>query len=146
MNLVDIRGGKGVEVRSGIAAQVARAHINVVHVEQQPAAGTPYEFREKLDLAELVTFEAQVVTGIFDRDAPLQRVLDARNVGTDPIQRFSRARKRQQVRVIRAVPGRPGEMLRYERRLEALDEALEIREVRRVGPGIGRQRHRYAMQ
>ncbi len=146
VDFVDQRAGKPVDVGLRGEAHVAAADEDVVHVEQQPAAAAPREFGEKIDFVQFVLVHAQVVRRILDGDPPPERFLHAVDVVADARERLRVARKRQQVGMVGAAPGRPGEVLGDQRRLESIDQGGQSRKVCRVGFGIGRQRHADAVQ
>lgn len=84
--------------------------------------------------------------GIFDGDAPLQGILRAGNVAGDARQRRTGTRERQQVGVVGAAPGRPGEVFGYQRRLNAPRQRGQSLQMRRVRFGIRGERKRDTMQ
>jgi hypothetical protein len=113
--------------------EVARRDEDVVDVEQQPAPGAPRERLEEVDLVPFVADAGEVVGRVFDRDPAAERSLHPVDVLDDARQCLARARKRQQIGAIRALPGRPRQMLGHERGRESIDEGGEAAQVSSSG-------------
>ena len=146
---VDFRhriAGKGIEVGRGRIAEIVRADIDVVDVEEQAATGAARELGEKIGFVPRMPVDTQIVRGIFDGDAPAERILRAGDIFGNALQRFGGARKRQQVRLVGAAPAAPGEVFRYQPGLDPLGERREAREMASVGGCVGGERQRDAVQ
>src|SRR5262249_20125634 len=97
VDLRDRGGLEGAEVGEGVEVEVVGAHVEVVDVAQQLAAGGPRERVQEIGLADGRVPELQVGGGIFQQDAAAPRVLRPREVGADEAERLFRVRQRQQV-------------------------------------------------
>ena len=83
---------------------------------------------------------------VLEQDRAADRLLHFVDVIGDACERRPRVGQRQQVVEIGRVVGRPGEMLGNQRRLVAIDERLETREMRLVERLRPADRHAHAVQ
>src|SRR5262249_27693301 len=86
MDLGDRAFGQRIEVGVRILVEVAAAHINVVDVEQDAAAGTPRQLAKELGLGDGRVPEAQIARWIFHEDAAGEHVLHAGNTRAHRVQ------------------------------------------------------------
>ena len=90
--------------------------------------------------------ELQIAGDVLDQDLPAQKILRAADIGADDIERLLGIGQRQQIVQMASADRAPAQMIGHQRRLEALDQRLELRQMR-VAQAIGRtQRQPYAMQ
>ena len=75
--------GKGIEIGLRRSAEVAGGHEDVVHVQQNAAAGAAHQFRQEFALVHLVAGEFQIAGQVFQQDGAAQRVLGFRDVAGD---------------------------------------------------------------
>ena len=139
-------GGKRIDIAFGRGAEIAGADVDVVDVEQQRAARAPRQLGEKIDLVPVVALQREIVRRVLDGDGAAKRGLHPVDVVAQPAQRLVAARKGQQVGKVDPVLPRPGQVLRYQRRLDAPGERGQAGQralVGRVGPG---ERQRNPMQ
>jgi len=86
MHFGDVLTRRCVDVRICIEAEVVRADVDVVDVEQQPATGASAQLDQKLDFTVLVLVgHLQIVRRIFDQNRALDRVLRPLNVVGDAL-------------------------------------------------------------
>ena len=131
---------KCIQVGLGGVSEIVRTDVHIVHVEQQAAAGAAREFLEEINLVPGMAVDFQVVRRVFDSDALLQRVLRPGHIVGNSRERLAGARKRQQVGVVGAAPGGPGEMLGDQCGPDAPREPGQPCEVLRIRFGIGSER------
>ncbi|MNE65775.1 hypothetical protein D3C80_1612820 [compost metagenome] len=91
-------------------------------------------------------FHGQVVAGVFQRNAAPQRILGALHVVADADQGLVAAGKRQQVGEVLPAPARPCQVLRYQRRLQLVDQRPQAVQVHFVWRDVRRQRQRDTVQ
>ena len=120
--------------------------IDVVHVEQEPAAGAVDDLAQELDLAHGRVLEGDIGRGILQQHLAPERLLHLVDVVGDAGKRLVVVGNRQKIVEIDAVMGRPGEMLGEQRRLVAVDHALQAREMLAVERPGAADRQRHAMQ
>src|SRR6478672_3947793 len=125
MNLTHSLRGNGVEPGRSVETDVVRTDRNVVDVDKQSASAAPRELGQEACLAPAVLMKVEIVGRIFDEDLPSEDVLDPADIVGTARQHFVGARNGQEIGETSAVQARPGEMLRYERGLEAVDELLQ---------------------
>ena len=127
-------------------AVIGRRHEDIVDVEQQPAAGAPRDGADKIRLAHCRFVEQDIGRGIFEQEPPADRLLHLVDMIAHRRERRLRVGQRQQVVEIGGLVGRPSQMLGDERRLVALNESAEAREMRLVQGLRTADRHAYAVQ
>ena len=120
--------------RQRIEAVVDRRDIDVVHIEQQPAARARDHLGDELRLRDRGRFEAEIGRRVLDQHAPAKVILNLSDVRADAGQRASVIRDRQQV--VEKHPGvrSPGEMLGKRGRLVAGEkrfQSIQMQAVRR---------------
>ena len=122
VNLPDRLQRERVEPGKGIEAVVARAHEEVVQVEQESAAGAPGQLGEELGLGDLLVLEAEIGGRVLDEHAPTEMILGPGHVVGHHAERFAGHRHRQQVGEETVADPAPGKVFRDQEGLEALDE------------------------
>ena len=122
-------GRHGVEVFVGVEAVVLRGHVDVVHIEQNPAVRALDHLAEKLPLRHFGDVELDVAAHVFDRDGDLQKVLHFADIARGGFHGFPRVGHGQKVVRVAAVHAAPAEVIADPRRLRALGQALEFAEV-----------------
>ena len=141
VDLLDRVERERIEPGTGIECVVARAHEQVVHVEQQPATGAPSEIGEEFRLRDLLAVEPEVGRRVLDEHAPPEMLLGPSDVVGHHVERFPGHRHRQQVGEEAVAYPAPRQVLRDHEGLEAVDEPLQTVQ---VVPGrrlAGAQRH-----
>ncbi len=126
-----------------VVAVVEGADIDVVDVEQQPAAGAARELGQKLPFRHFGIVELHIGRDIFQHDGAAEEILHQLHAADDVVERFLGVGDRQQIMQVLAVHAGPAQMVRHPFRLDAAREilqALQIFEIRRRGGG-DRQRH-----
>ena len=122
---------------------VARADIDIVHVEQQQAVGAFRHFGQKIPFAAVGGAKADIARRIFDQNALPQIILHTADIVDDALQCRCVIGQRQQVMAVMRVDPGPAQMIRNPQRLDPIGERLQRRQIgaveRLVGPD--RQRH-----
>src|SRR5712692_905543 len=146
MDLAHRFGRQRCEIRRSPPAVVARAHVNVVHVAQNPAACVPGHPSEKFPLGNRRVPELQIGGRVLDEDPVLQMILNLRDVPADDLERLFGHRQRQEI--CEVVPARDaeGEMLGHEPGLRPLDELPHSREMRGIEPFCTAERKSRAVE
>ncbi len=90
-----LHGGGFVAARATLLVQ--RIQHQVVHVQQQAAAGLPRQLLEAVRLGQRVVGQAQIGTEVFHQQRLLQMVLHLQHVGRHDLQRGFGVGHRQQV-------------------------------------------------
>src|SRR5262245_7641237 len=122
------------DIAIALEAEVVCAEIDVAHVAQKAAAGAPDELGQKLDLRHGRSAESHIARWVLDQILPPKRVLHFVNMCADDAQRFLGVRQRQEVVEVLARVGRPGEVARYEDRIDPIDQRPDAGKVRPVYP------------
>ena len=126
-----------------IVAVVEGADIDVVDVEQQPAAGAARQLGQEFPFRHFGIVELDIGRDIFEHDGAAEEILHQLHAADDVVERFLGVGDRQQIVQVLAVHAGPAQMVRNPFRLDAPGEvfqALQIFEIRRRGGG-DRQRH-----
>lgn len=97
MNFLDGRSGERRQVFRCIEAEIVRADIRVVDVDEKSAPCSADELRQKLRFGPFVARKLDVQRGILNKNAPTERGLHDVDVARNPIERRARSRKREQV-------------------------------------------------
>jgi hypothetical protein len=114
--------------------------VDVVHVDQQTAAGATRDLGQEVDLVPVVARHRQIGRWVLDQQPAPQSVLRFVDVAADQRQHFAAARNGQQVRVIDPAPLRPGQVLGHHEGLEAVDQGAisgQMLAIRAFVPGQG---------
>ncbi len=106
--------------------------VQVVHVQQQAAAGAPHQRRQEGGLGHRRMVEGDIGRGVLHQDAPAEHVLHLRDMVGDVRERSLGIGQRQQVVQELAAMARPGEMLADQPGLVAFDEGLQAAQMIRV--------------
>ena len=109
--------------------EILRAHVHVVHVQQQPAARDADDRDEKFPFVQTRMFEGHVGGHILEKQAGAQRVLGFADLARQHFDGFVGVRQRQQIIEEFAARMTPAGVLGDERRFEALDGAFHTGEV-----------------
>src|SRR5215831_14718365 len=120
MDLADRASAQGGEISARVPAVIAGAHVDVVDVAQNAAAGTGGNGGKEFPLGNRRMLEREIRRRILDEDAALEKGLCLIDVATDDIERFLGQWQRQQVTEIRAGHDAPRKMLGHEPRFETL--------------------------
>ena len=115
MNLADMLHGKRIEIGHRLEAVIDRGDIDVVDVEQEPAAGAADDRAQEFGLAHGRVREGDIGRRVFEQDGALKGLLHLVDMVRHAGQRRLVIGQRQKVVEIDAVMRRPGEMLREER-------------------------------
>jgi hypothetical protein len=131
------RGGRhAVDEGARIDAEIARAHVHVVHVEQQAAAG-PFDDRgQEFPLGEMRVLERHVGGHVLDEQARPEEVLRLAHLRGQVLDGFVGEGQRQQVVEMFAAGVAPAGVFGHQRGLEAADRAahaLQVIAVEAVG-------------
>ena len=86
------------------------------------------------------------MSGILNQNLPTEGVLHSADIGGAASQHFIRARNGQQIWEATTIETRPGQVLRNESWLKAIDEALESGKMVWIGFGSSGQGHPDAMK
>ena len=121
--------GQGVNRAAGKAG-VERVDIDIVHIDQQAAAGALNQFAEKRGFIAVRTFEVKISRQVFHQQRPLQPVLHALHVVAHHVERGIVESKGQQVRGVQLAAGRRASrktgMVGDADRLDAFDQAGQL--------------------
>ena len=131
--------GQGLDVAFGIDAAVAGAQVHVVEVEQETASAAPGDFVQEVRLVHLAD-EGQVVGRILKQDATPDRTLVPIHPFHQPPHYVAGTGQGQEVREPDPVRPRPDRVLRHQYGLEFLHQALDRRQVPRLGRGRSAKR------
>ncbi len=105
------REGQRLDERVGIAPVVHARHMDIVDVEQQPAARAPDKLRDEFAFAQGRFDKLDISGGILNEHAPPQAFLDAVNMLADTIKGARIVRGGQQVIEEGPAMARTGEVL-----------------------------------
>src|SRR5262245_5813392 len=125
MNFPDRVAWKAPDPCPGIESDIVGRDIDIIDVEQEPAACATNELGEKLCLVHGRPSKVDICREILNEDLTPERRLGQIDVSGENCERFLIVRNRQQVIEIDTVADAPGEMLRHERRLIAVADGLE---------------------
>ena len=109
---------------------------DVVDVEQQAAAGAPDQLPKEFGLAHRRFREDHIGRRVLEQDRAADGLLHFVDMIGDARERRLGVGQRQQIVEVGRLVRRPGEMLGNQRRLVAIDERLETREMR-LSSGCG---------
>ena len=126
-----------IQIDEGVEAVVFRGHVDVVHVEKDPAIGALHDFGEELPFAHLRNVELRVAGDIFDDHGDLDEVLDLANLLRGNLDRLPGVGHGQQIVGVAAIDRAPAEMIAEPARAGAADEGFEAAEMLAV-EGVGR--------
>src|SRR5439155_24861267 len=126
--------GNLVEIGDRVEADITRAHVDVVDVEQEPASRVAYDVGQEIRLWDRGFTKAQVARRILDEEPPTERVLRLGDVVAHQVKRLVGVRERQQVIHVASAEAAPGEMIGDQRWLDAFDESAQAAEM----PGVER--------
>src|SRR5262249_16844781 len=121
-DLLHAPGGYGIQVLERIELMVHRAHVDVVHIEQDQTIGTRRDLAEELPLAETRIAELHIARDVLEQNPPTEEILYGAHAGDDVLERLLRVRQRQQVMGVASGNSGPAEVIRDPGRLEALRE------------------------
>jgi hypothetical protein len=145
MELDDAIRRDAVEERARVVAVIEGADVDVVDVEQEPAAGTARELGDELPLHHFRLTELHVGGDVLQAQLaaePLLHVVDARD---DMIEGLARIGDGQEIVQVHAVHTGPAQMIGDPLRLRALGELVEPVEIILVEWRGRRDRQRDAM-
>lgn len=77
VELLDRVCGDSAQVGVWVEAVVARAHVDIVDVEQEPAAGAPRKRGQELPFGDRRTAVFEITRDVFDEDAAAEILLYA---------------------------------------------------------------------
>ena len=97
MNLADASRGQAFDEGAGVQPQILRAHIHIVYIEQQTAAGQIRHGGEKLPLVQVGMFESHVRRHILDEQPRAEGVLGFAHLAREQFDGFFGVWQRQQV-------------------------------------------------
>ena len=137
MKLSDRLAGQFVQPVGRVELEIVRRDGHVVDVEQQAASAPAHEFVEELCLGQGGVAEAEICRRVLDGDLSPQSILQATDVAGDDVQRLLRVGQWQQVIEVTPLETAPRQMLRYQCRLQSVDESGDLVEMRFVD-AIGR--------
>src|SRR5712692_5049377 len=120
---------QSVHVGYGIETHVVGRDIDIVHVTEQPTAGSPYEFGQELGLRDGRMPEAEIARRILDEDLPTKRDLSLVDVPADYLETLVRVRQREKMIQVHAARDAPRQVLRHQGRLDAPDQGGEALQV-----------------
>src|SRR6516165_9114753 len=146
VDLADRGRRQGGEVDRRVPAVVAGADIDVVDVAQDAATGAASHRRKKLPFRDRRVPPAQIGRRVLDEDAAPKNGLRPIDIAADDAERFFRHRQWQKVGEIASFRDAPREMLRDERRRDALDGAADPVEMAEIEPLGAAQRQADAVQ
>ena len=136
VDLADQLDREAVDIGDRIVLLVGGRDVDVVDVEEKTAARAAGDLGEEVDLAHGALAESHIGRRVLEEHAAADGLLHLVDVIGDPAERSLVIGKRQQVVVEDRVVARPGEMLREQARLVAVDQMPEALEVVPVeGPG-----------
>ena len=125
MDLANILHREIIDERGCVEPVIDRLYEQIVDVEEKPATGTPHDLPQELHLAHRHVGEGHIGGWVLESHAPPEPVLHLVDILADARQRLLRVGQRQEIVEIDAVVARPGEMLREERGLVALDQRFD---------------------
>ncbi len=125
----------------GVKAQVVGRHVNVVHVQQQTAAGASRQGVQEIGFAPVVPGQHQVVRRVLYGHAPLQSLLQQVDAPRNARQCLVRAREGQQVGRVTPAQHRPRQVFRHQCGLQPVAQRGQPFQVRWVGFVRPRQGH-----
>ncbi|MCY1170909.1 hypothetical protein D9M73_109990 [compost metagenome] len=111
MDLADAIDGDASQILIGVEAVIGSAHIDVVHIEEEIAAGPFGHLGKERPFGHLVIGKGQVGRWIFENERPFEHVLNMADVGADRIERLFGERQGQKVVRIDMLDPRPTEMV-----------------------------------
>src|SRR6185503_12672668 len=76
MDLHDARVRQVTNVMLGIEPMVVTGYINIVHIQQQTAAGLPRQLRKKVPLGDRRLFEFQIRRRVLQNQRALEKILN----------------------------------------------------------------------
>jgi hypothetical protein len=125
------------EVGVRIEPVVVGAHLDVVHVEQDPAIGSLRDRGEELPLGHGGVAVGDVRRDVLERDLAPEDILNADHSLDDVRERLLGVGERPEVVDVMAAVPSPAQVIGHERRLDSVDEPPQVREVPLVD-GLGR--------
>src|SRR5438552_1325436 len=146
VNLTDGVYGQRRKIRGRAPAMIATADVDVIDVAQDAAAGALRDGGDELPFGNDRLAVLKIRRRILDENLPLQIRLRLLDMAANDIECFFGHRQRQEVGNVDPVDHAPGQMLRDEARLEALDDlayALQMSAIERLGAA---QRQAHAVQ
>ena len=111
VNFADMCQWHGADRGVGVIAVVDAAHMHIVHVQQQPAAGAPQHLGQKCSLVPGGSRKLDISGRVFQQHTPPQVRLHLVDVVAYPLQCVGVVRQRQQVVEKRVAVRRPRKML-----------------------------------
>src|SRR5712664_480161 len=123
------------QVSVGIEAVVARAHVDVVHVEEEAAVGLPRDPGQELPFGHGGRGVFDVAGDVLEEDLTAEHILDLPHARDHVRECFLGVRKRQQVVNVPAGVAAPAEVVRDVRWLDAVGQlahALEQAVIERI--------------
>src|SRR5499433_305503 len=125
MDLLDRLSRQSVHVGGSVEGEVVGGDVDIVHVTEQPTAGSADELGQELGLRDGRMPEAEIARGVLDEELPTERELDLIDMPAQDLQAFFRVRQREEMVQIRPACHAPREVLRHEHGLDALDQGRE---------------------
>src|SRR5882724_10586454 len=125
------------DISLGVEAVIDRAHVDVVHVEEDPAVGPFGDRCEKLPLGHRRVREAEVARDVLEEDLLPESVLHRLHPLDDVLERLLGVRQREQVVRVVTANAAPAEVIGHPRGCDAIDERTQRVEVP-VAQRIGR--------
>src|SRR5713101_2349467 len=116
---------QSVHVGYGIETQVVGRDVDIVHVTEKPTAGSPYELGQELGLRNGRMPEAEIARRILDEDLPTKRDLGLVDVPANYLETLFRVRQREKMIQVHPACDAPGQVLRHQHGLDALDQRRE---------------------
>src|SRR5216683_7150592 len=146
MNLADTCERKVGQIVQRRETVIGSGHEDIVDVEQQAASGTPRHAADEIRLAHRGLGKRDIGRRILEQHRPADRFLNLGDVVADPKERRFGVGQRQEIVEIGGLMRRPGEMLGDQRRLVAIDEMLETRQMCPVERPLAADRQAHAVQ
>ena len=103
MDFPDQITGDRINIIAGVKAQITGRNVNVVYINQKPAARTPRGFGDKINFGDRILRQRQIGRRIFNQDFPSRCRLHLVNRLDQLIKRYLRHRCRQKVGHIKPV-------------------------------------------
>ena len=125
VDLADRRNRQCIEIGDRVEPEIPRADIKVVDVAQNPAAGSPGDFRDELRLGDRRMAIAQVGGRVLDQQPPPEHLLCLLDMTAEEIEALFGIGQRQQIVQVSTADRAPRQMLRDQRRLNPFDQHLE---------------------
>src|SRR6516164_9358723 len=121
------RGGRNaVQVAVSVKTMVHGVDVQVVDVQQNGAAGLPYERGQELPLGYFVALEPEITRDVLDQNLAAEGVLNVADPRRGMAQCFLGVRERQEVVQVPAADRAPREVFGYQHGLELPHQALDL--------------------